>query len=142
MPKSKVYSVSDEEFIKIVEEASSYSDCLRSLLLGTNGGSSTDILKRRIEELKCDTSHFHLKGGGNHAKYSMEEILIENSSYDNIASLKRRLLNEGYLEYKCSECGISEWNGKPLSLHLDHINGKHNDHRIENLRFLCPNCHS
>ena len=72
----------------------------------------------------------------------MEEILIENSSYDNIASLKRRLLNEGYLEYKCSECGISEWNGKPLSLHLDHINGKHNDHRIENLRFLCPNCHS
>ena len=139
---SKVYLVSDEEFIKIVEEANSYSDCLRSLGLRTNGGSSTDILKRRIKELKCDTSHFHLKGGGNQAKYSMEEILIENSSYDNIASLKRRLLNEGYLEYKCSECGISEWNGKPLSLHLDHINGKHNDHRIENLRFLCPNCHS
>ena len=59
-----------------------------------------------------------------------------------IAHLKERLVKEKYLEYKCAECGITEWNGKPLSLHLDHINGINNDHRIENLRFLCPNCHS
>lgn len=43
----------------------------------------------------------------------------------------------------CAECGISgDWNGKPLTLQLDHINGKHSDNRIENLRILCPNCHS
>ena len=59
-----------------------------------------------------------------------------------IARLKERLVKEGILEYKCAECGISKWNNKPLSLHLDHINGINNDHRIENLRFLCPNCHS
>ena len=40
------------------------------------------------------------------------------------------------------ECGISEWLGNPLALQLDHINGVNNDHRLTNLRFLCPNCHS
>lgn len=47
------------------------------------------------------------------------------------------------LEYKCAFCGnTGEWLGQKLTLQLDHINGKNNDYRIENLRFLCPNCHS
>lgn len=46
------------------------------------------------------------------------------------------------MEYKCAICGISEWLGNPLSLQLDHINGISNDHRLENLRLVCPNCHS
>lgn len=142
---SKVYLVSNEEFIEIVKSADSYSDCLRSLGLTTSGGSSTDILKRRIEELNCDISHFGSKpksNGGSHPTYLLDEILIENSNYANIARLKSRLVSEGRLEYKCAICGISEWRGLPLSLHLDHENGVNNDHRIENLRFLCPNCHS
>lgn len=142
--KSKVYLVSDNEFIQIIQDSYSYSDCLRALGLGTNGGSSTDILKRRIAELQCDISHFGTqhKGGGLQAKYTLDEILVENSTYANISSLKRRLINEGRMEYKCEKCGISEWLGEPLSLHLDHKNGINNDHRQENLRFLCPNCHS
>jgi predicted RNA-binding Zn-ribbon protein involved in translation (DUF1610 family) len=44
--------------------------------------------------------------------------------------------------YKCEECGISEWNGKPIILDLDHINGNSNDNGLENVRLLCPNCHS
>lgn len=112
--------------------------------MGTNGGSSTDTLKRRIAELDCDISHFGKKEKTQspQAKYSLDEILIENSTYANISRLKERLVREGKLEYKCQNCGIKEWQSKPLSLHLDHINGKNNDHRIENLRFLCPNCHS
>jgi 5-methylcytosine-specific restriction endonuclease McrA len=110
--------------------------------LQTKGGSSTDTLKRRIKELNCDISHFGVKPIPNQAKYSLDEILIENSTYANISSLKRRLIKEGVLEYKCSCCGINDWLGKPITLQLDHINGKNNDHRLENLRFLCPNCHS
>lgn len=141
--KSKIYQVSDEEFKNIVSNANSYSDCLRALGLRTSGGSSTDILKRRIKELNCSIEHFNQTNKKSYqAKYSLEEILIENSSYANIASLKKRLIKEGALEYKCAICGLTEWLNKPISLQLDHINGINNDHRIENLRFLCPNCHS
>lgn len=141
---SKIYQVSDEEFKKIVQEANSYSDCLRALDLGTKGGSSTDILKRRIKELNCSTEHFNSynKSKKPQQKYLLDEILIENSTYANISCLKKRLINEQRLEYKCARCGITDWLGQPLSLQLDHINGVNNDHRIENLRFLCPNCHS
>lgn len=141
---SKVYVPSDEDFKKIVEQANSYSNCLRALGLGTKGGSSTDILKKRINELNLSVEHFgKLKKQSVYAKYTLDEILVKNSSYANIQSLKARLVREGRLEYKCANCGnTGEWMGKKLVLQLDHINGINNDHRIENLRFLCPNCHS
>ena len=111
---------------------------------GISKPSISFTLKRRIAELDCDISHFGKKEKTQspQARYSLDEILIENSTYANISRLKERLVREGRLEYKCQNCGIKEWQSKPLSLHLDHINGKNNDHRIENLRFLCPNCHS
>ena len=139
---SKVYLVSDEEFRKIISESYSYSEVLRKLGLGTRGGSSTDTLKRRIKELNCSIEHFDRAKSGVYKKYSIEEILVENSTYANISSLKQRLIKEGLLEYRCAICGIDKWLDKPISLQLDHINGKNNDHRLSNLRFLCPNCHS
>jgi len=144
MPRiSKVYSISDQEFIDLVANSHSYSDVLRALGLGTRGGSSTDTLKRRIAELKCSTDHFD-KGatGGAYTHYDLKDILVENSPYASISRLKVRLVREGLLEYKCAKCGITEWQGEPISLQLDHKNGINNDHRLENLRFLCPNCHS
>lgn len=52
------------------------------------------------------------------------------------------LVNTGYKEYKCECCGISEWNGKKLTLQLHHKNGKHDDNSLDNLQILCPNCHT
>lgn len=73
----------------------------------------------------------------------IEEILVEKSSYLNTNNLKQKLLKLGLLENKCAECGNDgTWNGKRLALHMDHINGVHDDNRIGNLRILCPNCHS
>lgn len=73
-----------------------------------------------------------------------EKVFVENSEYvNNRINLKERILKNGWMEYRCVECGLEgEWNGKPLVLQLDHINGRNNDHRLENLRFLCPNCHT
>ncbi|HEV2261913.1 MAG TPA: HNH endonuclease signature motif containing protein [Candidatus Rubrimentiphilum sp.] len=52
------------------------------------------------------------------------------------------MLDEGILKNKCSRCGISEWQAKPISIQIDHINGINDDYRLENLRMLCANCHS
>lgn len=76
-------------------------------------------------------------------KIELKDILIENSTYENMSSLKKRLYAEKLKERKCEECGQGEmWRGKKLSLILDHVNGIHNDNRFENLRILCPNCNA
>ena len=71
----------------------------------------------------------------------LEEILIIGSKISS-NSLRKRLLSESVLNFECSCCKLTEWNNKPISLELDHINGTSNDNRLENLRLLCPNCHS
>ena len=56
--------------------------------------------------------------------------------------VKRILLRENIINNECEICGVNEWQGKELTCHLDHINGDCHDHRLDNLRMLCPNCHS
>ncbi len=75
-------------------------------------------------------------------KYSIDKVLIENSTYPRHC-LKRRIIKENLIEYKCACCGLGDtWNSNDLVLILDHINGINNDNRLENLRFVCPNCDS
>ena len=108
-----------------------------------HGRSSTDIVKRRCNTLNISCDHFIKTGNQYSPRYDLKDVLVENSSYKNLSSLKERILKENLLEYRCQICGnTGEWQHKPLALQLDHINGIHNDNRIENLRFLCPNCHT
>lgn len=142
MRKSKVYELTDEDFISLIKTADSYSDCLRAIGLSTNGGSSTDSVKRRIKELCCDTSHFKRRARYKTPSYKLIDVLVENSLYKNIQCLKQRLIKEDLLKYECSCCGITDWRGEPISLQLHHKNGVNTDHRLNNLCLLCPNCHS
>jgi hypothetical protein len=71
----------------------------------------------------------------------IENLLVEDRPTHRL-NLKRRLLREGLKEDRCEECGIDEWLGLPLALALHHVNGDPADNRLDNLRLLCPNCHS
>jgi len=76
-------------------------------------------------------------------KRNLDDVLQGKHPEYPTDKLKKRLISEGLLDKVCVECGITDsWNNKPIVLHLDHINGVNNDHRLENLRLLCPNCHS
>jgi len=113
-----------------------------------NDDGSEDSIKSYIntynsyENSDDDTDNF-LKNGDRRCKFALEEILVENSTYSNRQYLVLRLLEKELIKNICTMCNIGpEWKGKKLVLQLDHINGTNNDNRINNLRLLCPNCHT
>jgi Homeodomain-like domain-containing protein/HNH endonuclease len=70
------------------------------------------------------------------------EVYLVSGRRTNRTHLKQRLLAEGLKENRCERCGIESWFGEPLSMALHHVNGDGLDNRLENLVFLCPNCHA
>lgn len=77
-----------------------------------------------------------------HPRMSNEEVFVESSTYPR-HRLKERILKQKLIDYRCAECSnVGEWNSQILVLQLEHKNGKSDDHRLVNLCFLCPNCHS
>ena len=142
------YKYSDSDFIAAVNASFSVRDTLKTLGVAPHGGSYKTF-HLRIKKLNIDISHFtgqgHLKNKTHtwSEKIKLEDLLIANSDKVFSVKYKERIIKEGLLENKCSKCGLQDtWQGEPIVLHLDHINGNHFNHRIENLRLLCPNCHS
>lgn len=144
-----IWSLSDEEFKNIVETSFSIADILRKLHLQIQG-THYRVVNRRIEELKLDTSHFKSQDIKLNSlkrlwknRMPTSELLVKSSTNSRNAELKKRIIDEKIIPYVCKCCDNEGfWNGKKLTLQLEHINGDNTDNRIENLCFLCPNCHS
>lgn len=129
---------------EIVEREISFTNILKSLNLNIGNGGHYRTLINRLK--KENISYEHLYNKEKYMSYgrkrNLNDILVENSTYST-KNLKRKLLKEGILENKCSICGkLPIWRDKPLVMILDHINGVNNDHRLENLRLVCPDCNS
>lgn len=143
---NKIYELSDSEFIELIKSSHNTREVLFKLHLTTVGNSwGYSLIKRRMKELHLSGDDFLGKVGTKQLpkpnSIKTQDLLVSEASSPRCV-IRKRILEENLIEYKCSKCGISEWNGSPISLELDHINGVGNDNRIENLRFLCPNCHS
>ena len=130
-----------------VKKSRSYRQVLHYLGLKEAGGNYAQV-KKYIKEYNLSIKHFKGRGWNKGLKgidkpiLPLEKILVQNSNFQSY-KLKRRSFAAGLKQPRCEECG---WAEKALDdrlpLELDHINGDSHDNRLENLRILCPNCHS
>ena len=129
---------------KLLPEATCYADILRGMGRSLSN-THYDRVKRIIRELNLDTSHFAKPGYNSFNKpIKSENALVLNSTTKN-GTVKKILVQEFGMGKSCDMplCSITDnWLGQKIVLQLDHINGNNTDNQIENLRFLCPNCHS
>jgi hypothetical protein len=131
----------EQEVRAAVAASQSHSAVLRVLDLCPTGGN-TAVLKRWLKQWEISTEHFEARAQRSLPRVAkpLEEILVQSSSYAR-ANLKTRLYADGIKTPTCELCGQGEsWRGRPMGLILDHINGVRDDHRLENLQIVCPNC--
>ena len=136
---------------ELCAESFSYAEVLRKAGR-KQGGGAQDTLKRKIAEYEIDISHFTGQGWNGHSntttksgskeKYQLEEVFCKNSPVTQKV-LRGYVERHNILEYKCVNCGCDgTWQGGKISLEIDHENGDNTDNTVENLRYLCPNCHA
>ncbi|MFZ3557806.1 HNH endonuclease signature motif containing protein [Streptomyces sp. BH055] len=131
----------EEALRAAVADSHSISGVVRRLGIRNVGGNQTHI-SRRIAALGIDISHFTQTE--RRPKRPLADLLALRSPDDGRVPgvrLRRELVRLGVPE-QCATCRRTEWQGEPIPLEVDHINGDWWDNRAENLRPLCPNCHS
>lgn len=127
-----------EQLQDIVASSLTIKEVMAKIGYSTVGGDNHKTVKNRLYKYGIDTSHFTYPL--DKVERNPDNIFIEHSTASQ-HTLRRYYLKGNYTDYICSICGQPPiWQGKELTLILDHINGTNNDDRLENLRWVCPNC--
>lgn len=151
MKNKNKYKTSDDEFRRYVSESISLAEVIRRCGGGPGGGWYSAV-NARIKYLQIDTSHFlgiraisdvRHKDSRTPKIVSEKILVLGRLPRKEKAHMLRRALIDAGVDYLCSLCGIGPvWNNNIMVLEIDHINGNNIDNTKDNLRFLCPNCHS
>jgi len=133
--------ITDEEIINACQNNLTMAMAIKQL------GMNHNTFRRRAKKLGCYNPNQSGKGIHktyfSHTKESIERDFLSNKNPIKSSILKKYLFRFGIKEEKCEECGQKTiWNGKPLVLQLDHIDGNSQNNKLENIRIVCPNCHS
>ena len=135
-----------EEYENAAIRSFSIAGMCRTLGLKPSGGNYR-IIHNAIVKYGISTRHFTGQGWNVGLKFKpfeakpIDEILTTDSTYQSF-KLKVRLIQEDIKQHICEQCGLTQWQGRPIPLELHHINGNNTDNRLENLLLLCPNCHA
>lgn len=143
MPRKRL---SENDIRKAVKSNITVAGVMRDLGISNTWGGQHTAMSRRIKSLEIDTSHFlgqaHGRGNVSQNKRPAEQILVRGDRRIRASQLRRALIESG-VEHACLLCGITGlWNGRSITLEIDHLDGDPTNNLFENLRFLCPNCHS
>jgi len=131
-----------DELINLLDNSISFRGFLLKIGSSFNGSSAYNSIKKQLTNLGIEIPKYKKITNQRFDRLSDDEVFIENSKYSRY-HLKLRIIKYKIIKYKCNVCeNFGSWKGEKLSLQLEHKNGINNDNRIENLCFLCPNCHS
>jgi hypothetical protein len=131
---------------ELVKNSNNITDILIKLDMRAAGGNYRTI-KNYIDKYSIDTSHFIksidiLNNHQNANKLKYEDLFVKDCIHKR-GTVKRYIFKHNIIQNVCVLCGQDDnWNGKKMSLILDHKNGVYNDNRLENLRIVCPNCNA
>lgn len=139
MANSLLNNFTKDQILEIINSSNSYAEAAKQLGFLSTHGNTIDALRNYTIKENISTEHFHQKPN-KCTKRTDENTLIEGSTASQ-STVRRKFLAHTEIPYICSICGLEPfWNGQELTLIMDHINGINNDDRLENLRWVCPNC--
>jgi len=138
---TKFNKFTQEKIAEIVQNNTTWANVMK--IFGYHSCIHVLAIQKKLDKLQINYEHLKISiNTFSKIRYTLEEILVEDSTYVSMTVLLKRLKIERGWKHECAICGLAEWNEKPIPLEIDHIDGRHTNNTYTNLRAICPNCHA